>query len=176
MKARIRGTPRAIGTGLTAGKVKSGRREGVGASQRAARKRPARGPAAQPRKCVSTRCGHENEHENDSDTLCDDGRTGRHAGADRGEPFVRSNPNGSRGGHDRVSVLCTSGRGEARRAQVLLSQRGMTGHSSPVLWRKRHKHSNGRRTTSPVCQEPKSLRRKPGVPWSSYTLNWGVYP
>ncbi len=32
------------------------------------------------------------------------------------------------------------------------------------------------RTTSPVCQEPKSLRRKPSIPWRSYTLNLGVHP
>src|SRR5262249_9653899 len=115
---------------LTAGKVKSGRREGVGASQRAARKRPARGPAAQPQKYLSTRCGHENDHENDSDTLCDDARTGRRTCADRGGLFVRSNPNGSRVRHDRVSVLRTPGRGEARRAQVLLSQWGVIEHRS----------------------------------------------
>ena len=116
------GTLWRSGTGLTAGKVKSGRHEGVGASQRAALRRPARGPAAQPRKHSSTRCGHED----DSDTLCNDSRTGRRAWADPGELLVRSNSNGSRGAYPRVSVLRAPGRGEPRCAQVLLSQRGMT--------------------------------------------------
>jgi len=88
----------------------------------------------------------------------------------------RSNRSGSRRAHYGVSVLRTPGRGEPRRAQVLLPQRGMIEHSSPVSWRKRHKHSNGRRTTSPVYQEPKSLRCKPSIPWGQLHAELGRAP